>query len=332
MEKQRILSGNRPTGKLHLGHLVGILENWASLQDEYSCFFEVADWHVLTTAYNSSGGMEENIKEMLAGWLSTGIHPEKSIIFLQSQVKEHAELHLLFSMITTISRLERNPTYKEQIENLGLEENISYGLLGYPVLQAADILIYRAHAVPIGEDQLPHLELSREMARRFNYLYGETFPIPKPLLTQVPRLPGTDGRKMGNSFSNAIYISDEEDILWEKVRSMVTDPGRVRLTDKGNPEVCSIYAFHKIFSNPGYYQEVEPLCKEARVGCQECKKVLKDILNEKLEPIRDKRKMYLKDEKKLKDILREGNIKAREFAKETMERVREGMGLMTLEG
>lgn len=331
-KKGRILSGNRPTGKLHLGHLVGILENWASLQDSYQCFFEVADWHVLTTGYKDLRGIEENTREMVACWLSAGIDPEKSIIFLQSHVKEHAELHLLFSMITTVSRLERNPTFKEQIDQLGLEERVSYGLLGYPVLQAADILMYRAQAVPIGEDQLPHLELSREMARRFNYLYGETFPVPEPLLTRVPRLLGTDGRKMSNSLNNAIFISDSEEELWKKVQSMITDPGRVRLKDKGDPEVCSIYSYHKIFNNPGYYQEVGPACREAQVGCHECKQKLKDTLNLKLDPIREKRERLLADDKKILEILNKGSREAREYAKETMEQVYSHMRLFTLEG
>lgn len=332
MHKERILSGNRPTGTLHLGHLVGILENWASLQDAYLCFFEVADWHVLTTAYQNPGGMEENIKEMVAGWLSTGIDPERSVIFLQSHVKEHAELHLLFSMITTISRLERNPTYKEQIQNLGLEGNVSYGLLGYPVLQAADILIYRAHAVPIGQDQLPHLELSREMARRFNYLYGDIFPVPEPILTNIPRLAGTDGRKMSNSLNNAIFLSDDAAVLWEKVQRMVTDPGRVRLKDPGSPEVCSIYQYHRIFSNPGFFQEVGPACREAQVGCHDCKKKLTAILNLRLTPIREKRKEVLSHTGRIEEILSAGSTRARAFAQQTLEQVRESMHLFTLEG
>lgn len=331
MEKKRILSGNRPTGRLHLGHLAGILENWAALQDDYFCFYMIADWHVLTTDYQNPKGMEENIKEMLAGWLSTGIDPSRSVVFLQSQVKEHAELHLLFSMITTVSRLERNPTFKEQIQELGLEENVSYGLLGYPVLQAADILIYQAHAVPVGGDQLPHLELSRELSRRFNYLYGEVFPIPEPLLTTVPRLPGTDGRKMSNSFNNAIFLSDEKEILWEKVQRMVTDPGRVRLTDRGNPEVCSVYAYHRIFSCPTHFSALGPACQEAQVGCHACKKNLTEIVNEKLEPIREKRRQFLADENQLQEILYSGSKQAQTFAQKTLAQVREAMHLMTLE-
>ncbi len=324
-DKKKILSGNRPTGNLHLGHLVGILENWASLQDDYHCFFEVADWHVLTTAQHNLPAMDRNIREMVAGWLSTGIDPEKSVIFMQSQVPEHAELHLLLSMITTVSRLERNPTYKEQLEELDLERGVSYGLLGYPVLQAADILIYRASAVPIGQDQLPHLELTREIARRFNHLFDEVFYEPEPLLTRVPKLAGTDGRKMSNSYDNAIYISDTKEEIREKVKQMVTDPGRVRLKDKGTPEVCSIYDYHHVFNNPGFYQQVGPACRQAEIGCTECKERLASTLDQHLAPIRDRRARLLADGDRIDEILRAGTIKARREAGETMELVRDVM-------
>ena len=246
MAHKRVLSGMRPSGKLHLGHFHGVLENWLRLQKEHECLFFVADWHALTTEYNNPSNIQDNIKEMVIDWLSCGIDPDKSTIFLQSAVKEHAELHLLLSMITPLSWLERNPTYKEQLEEVKDKDLHTYGFLGYPVLQTADIIIYKADMVPVGIDQAPHLELSREITRRFNFLYGKIFPEPQTLLTETPKLLGTDGRKMSKSYNNAIFLSDPPAVIEKKILPMMTDPARQRRTDKGNPELCPVYFLHKI--------------------------------------------------------------------------------------
>ncbi|AZR72325.1 tryptophan--tRNA ligase [Anoxybacter fermentans] len=339
MKKGRILSGSRPTGRQHLGHLKGILENWASLQDDYECIFEVADWHALTTKYNRTYELKDNIRETVIDWISAGIDPKKSIIFVQSDVKEHAELALLFSMIVSVGRLERNPTYKEQVQELNLGDSVSLGLLSYPVLQAADILIYKADTVPIGEDQLPHLELTREIARRFNYLYGkvkengdgeereEILPIPEPLLAKVPRLPGTDRRKMSKSYGNAIYLADSPDEILKKVKSMITDPQRVRLKDPGDPEVCTVYDYHKIFSHPELVEECSTKCREAGIGCAKCKQYLVEMLVEYLAPIQKKRKELEAQPEIIDEILENGKEKATKIARQTMEEIREAMHL-----
>jgi len=326
MKAGRILSGMRPTGKLHLGHLLGVLKNWVELQDSYECFFEIADWHALTTHYRETEEVIDNVFNMICDWLAVGIDPNKAVIFRQSDITEHAELFLLFSMFVPLPWLERNPTYKEQLREMEGRDLFTYGFLGYPVLQAADILIYRADTVPVGEDQLPHLELTREIARRFNYFYSPIFPEPQAKLSDVPELVGTDGRKMSKSYGNTIPLDTEEEELKKIVRGMVTDPARIRRNDPGHPEVCTVFAYHKIF-NKEETEEIAKACRKAEIGCVECKMKLSEKLNSFLAPIREKRKIYFNDKKTTWDILIEGNRKAREEAQKTMDIVREAMGL-----
>ncbi|MGM0502262.1 MAG: tryptophan--tRNA ligase [Bacillota bacterium] len=325
-KEETILSGMRPTGKLHLGHLIGVLDNWCKLQQEYDCVFEVADWHALTTKYDQTENIQQHIREMVADWLSTGIDPEESIIFVQSDVPEIAELNLLLSMIVSVGRLERNPTYKEQIQELGENDAIPFGLLEYPVLQASDILFPKADVVPVGEDQLPHIEITREIARRFNHLYGFVFPEPEPKLAEVPRLPGLDGRKMSKSYGNAIYLADDDDAIQNKVNQMVTDPDRVRLSDPGNPEVCSVYDFHKIF-NQDRTDEIAKGCRSAELGCVDCKKELAEALIEHTVEIREKRAQLLADPSQIDDILEQGAEKARAIASQTLAEVKKAMNM-----
>ncbi|GAW93910.1 tryptophan--tRNA ligase [Calderihabitans maritimus] len=324
--KGRILSGMRPTGKLHIGHL-SVLENWVRFQDEYECFYTIVDWHALTTAYDDTSAIKENVREMLLDWLSVGLDPEKSTIFLQSDVKEHAELYLLFAMITPLSWLERCPTYKDQVQQLGKQgKDIStYGFLGYPLLQAADILVYKADTVPVGEDQLPHLELCREIARRFNFIYKtELFPEPQAKLSRVPLLPGIDARKMSKSYGNEIPISATREEIFEKVRMMVTDPGRIRRHDPGNPEVCVVHTYNQIY-NPEEVEERVTQCRQAEIGCVACKKRLAEKLDEALAPYREKRAELAQNPALLEEILEEGARRARAVASETMKEVREAM-------
>ena len=325
MAVQRVLSGMRPSGKLHLGHFHGVIENWLKLQKENECFFFVADWHALTTEYNNPSNIQDNIKEMTLDWLSCGIDPDKSIIFLQSSIKEHAELHLLLSMITPLSWLERNPTYKEQVEEVKDKDLHTYGFLGYPILQTADIIIYKANMVPVGIDQAPHLELSREITRRFNYLYGDTFPEPQTLLTETPKLLGTDGRKMSKSYNNAIFLSDPPDAIEKKILPMMTDPARQRRTDKGNPEVCPVYFLHRIYSTPETITWVEQGCRTAGIGCIECKKSLIPSIIKRLEPIQKKRAELVKNPDIVNEVLNRGNAKAKKIAQETMMGVRKAL-------
>jgi len=315
----------RPSGKLHLGHFHGVLENWIRLQKESASFFFVADWHALTTEYNNPSNIQDNIKEMALDWLSCGIDPDKSTIFLQSAVKEHAELHLLLSMITPLSWLERNPTYKEQLEEVKDKDLHTYGFLGYPVLQTADIIIYKADMVPVGIDQAPHLELSREITRRFNFLYGKIFPEPQTLLTETPKLLGTDGRKMSKSYNNAIFLSDPPDVIEKKILPMMTDPARQRRTDKGNPEICPVYFLHRIYSTPETITWVEKGCTTAGIGCIECKKSLIPSIIKRLEPIQNKRQELVKKPDIVNDVLNKGTQKAREIAQATMTGVRKAM-------
>ncbi len=389
--RKRILSGNRPTGRLHIGHLFGVLENWKNLQEQYECFYEIADWHVITTKTDTSD-LLENIIEMAIDWLVVGIDPKKSVLFVQSSVKEHAELHLLLSMLITTSRLLRNPTLKEYLQNIeasqitskkrafdsfseavvskfidissevstrekndhiallksklkdifleelnhhGIVDSeeeltygnlITYGHLGYPVLQAADILVYRAHVVPIGQDQLPHLEITRELARKFNATYGEVFPVPEPLLTEFAKILGTDGRKMSKSYNNTILISEEPEVLEKKIMTSYTDPGKIRRNDPGHPETCPIFSYHQIF-NKENTEEIAVSCKSGALGCVECKRNLFGKANDFLTPLREKRKEYEKIKDTVVDILNEGSKKASEEAKNTMEIVREKMKL-----
>ena len=327
MEKKGvILSGMRPTGRLQLGNLMGALDNWVKLQEEYQCFFSVVDWHALTTDYEDPERIRSNVQEMVIDWLSAGLDPEKCVIFKQSEVKEHAELYLLLSMLTPLSWLERCPTYKDQLIQLKEKNLATYGFLGYPLLQAADILIYKSNAVPVGEDQAPHIELTREIARRFNFLYREVFPEPKTLLNEVKLLPGIDGRKMSKSYGNTIFMSSSPEEIKEKVKLMITDPQRIRKSDPGDPDVCTVYAFHKIF-NPEETKGIEEVCRKGEIGCVQCKKALAEKKIEHLRPIYEKRQELLKRPEYIREILDEGRAKAREKAVQTMEEVREAMML-----
>jgi len=412
----KILSGMRPTGKLHLGHYFGVIKNWIELQDKYECKFFIADWHALTNKYKETENLKDNIKEMMIDWIACGIDPKKATLFVQSGVKQHAELSLLFSMITPKSWLELNPSYKDLKFNLyyqylkdflagkqvkiiltpppesfdealekatgkqkskifeeylreafhrafynqkgidfkGLKETLlkfglqkkiveeaiknleegdvgkdidTLGFLAYPVLQAADILIYKADAVPVGEDQLPHIELTREIARRFNNLYGEIFPEPKALLTEEAKLLGIDGRKMSKSYNNAIYLSDNRETVEKKVLEMKTDPQRVRKTDPGNPDVCIVFDYHKIFTEEEIVKDIDSKCRKAEIGCVECKKILAEKLNRFLDPIRKRREEIEKDIPELEKIFSEGTETAIAIAEETMKEVRKAMKL-----
>jgi tryptophanyl-tRNA synthetase len=324
--KKIILSGNRPTGRLHLGNFTGALENWVGLQDDYRCYFMVADWHVLTTDCEHTERIPENTREMIVDWISAGLNPQKSTIFIQSHIKEHAELYLLLAMLVTQARLERNPTLKEQIRDLHLEseEGISYGHLGYPVLQASDILIYRAHAVPVGEDQLPHIEITREIARKFNRLYGDVFPVPEGKLTKFARFPGLDGKRMSKSLGNTIELADTPDEIQQKIRSAFTDPQRKRKTDPGRPDVCLIYTYWKKFA-PGETEDIYEGCTTAGLGCVECKMRAGEAIASYLKPLRAKRRALEANPGAVDEIVAEGDEKARERAVETMEMVREKM-------
>jgi tryptophanyl-tRNA synthetase len=327
IKRPRVLSGMRPTGKLHLGNLVGALQNWIKLQDRYDSYHFVADWHMLTTEYANTSDLQSNIREMVTDWLAVGLDPQKATLFIQSRLPEHAELHLLFSMVTPLGWLERVPTYKEQLDNLQGRDLHTYGFLGYPVLQAADILMYKAGYVPVGEDQVPHVELTREIARRFNQFYGEIFPEPQSLLTPSPRLRGTDGRKMSKSYNNAIYLSDPPDIVEKKVRGMMTDPARKRRYDPGDPEKCPVFDHHKVFSPPDVVERVDRGCRTAEMGCVECKQLMGHYLNEYLAPIQERRKVYEREPQKVWDILAEGTEKARCVARATMAEVRTAIKL-----
>ena len=326
-QRPRILSGMRPTGKLHLGNLVGALQNWVKLQDEYESFHFVADWHMLTTDYADTADLKTNTWEMIVDWLAAGLDPHKATFFVQSRLPEHAELHLLFSMVTPLGWLERVPTYKEQLENITDRDIHTYGFLGYPLLQAADILIYKANAVPVGEDQVPHVELTREIARRFNQFYGPVFPEPQALLTPSPRLPGTDGRKMSKSYNNAIFLADSPDVVSRKLATMMTDPARKRRNDPGDPDVCPVFDLHKIFSKQETIGRVNRECRTAGIGCLDCKKLLAGHLNESLAPIQERRKAYEAQPQTVWDVLEEGTARARRVAQATMAEVRSAVKL-----
>ena len=325
--RKRVLSGMRSTGKLHLGNYVGALDNWVRMQDEYQCFFEVADWHALTTDYADTSRVKQNSLDVALDWLAAGLDPAKSVIFIQSHVPAHAELHLLFSMITPLGWLERVPTYKEQRENIQDKDLGTYGFLGYPVLQAADILVYKADVVPVGEDQVAHVELTREIARRFNGFYGDVLPEPKSLLTPAPKLPGTDGRKMSKSYGNTIMLTDPEPVVRQKLKTMVTDPARVRRSDPGNPDVCPVGDLHKIFSSKETMAKVNEGCRSAGIGCIECKGWAADALVQLLNPMQERRKKFEENPRLAWDILEAGTERARKVAAKTMNDVRAAMGM-----
>ncbi|MBW1616315.1 MAG: tryptophan--tRNA ligase [Deltaproteobacteria bacterium] len=325
--KKRIVSGMRPTGSIHLGNFHGALTNWIKMQNEYDAFYFVADWHALTSEYEKPENILKNSQDMLIDWLASGLDPEKATIFIQSQIKEHAELYLLLSMITPTPWLERNPTYKEQILALSNKDLSTFGFLGYPVLQAADIIIYKANAVPVGVDQIPHVEITREIARRFNRLYGKVFPEPQATLTQSPKILGIDRRKMSKSYNNAIYLSDAPETIAKKASSMVTDPQRARKTDPGDPSVCNVYEFHKLYTPEVRRNNIEEACKKAEIGCVECKKIMSQNLIEALAPFREKREYYLANPNLLKDIIQTGNQKAQAVASATMEEARASVKL-----
>ncbi|HOV87972.1 MAG TPA: tryptophan--tRNA ligase [Syntrophobacteraceae bacterium] len=327
-ERKRILSGMRPTGRLHLGNLHGALDNWIRLQSQYECFFFVADWHALTTDYASPGQITENTWDMVLDWLSAGLDPRQATLFIQSEVKEHAELYLLLGMITPLPWLERNPTYKEQQQQLDQKDLATYGFLGYPVLQAADIIIYRAHGVPVGKDQIPHVEMTREIARRFNFIYQrEVFPVPDVLLTEAPVLPGTDGRKMSKSYGNCIYITEPGENVREKILKMMTDPARVRRNDPGNPELSPVFALHKLYSSPAEIEEVAEGCRTARIGCIDCKKILIKNVLARLDPIREKRMELEGKPDQVRETIRQGISSAQKVAAETIAEARRAIGI-----
>lgn len=317
----------QPSGRLHLGNYMGALANWVKFQDGYDAFFFVADWHALSTNYENTAHIRDFCREMLVDWLAAGLDPQKCVIFQQSRVPEHAVLHVLFSMITPLPWLERNPTYKDQQANIADRDLTTYGFLGYPVLQAADILIYKPQAVPVGVDQLPHVELTREIARRFNHLYRDVFPIPETPLTEVPKLPGLDGRKMSKSYGNAIFLSDSPAERWDKVRTMVTDPARVRRTDVGNPDVCPVFDLHKAFSDVATRDEVADGCRTAGIGCIDCKKRLNAFMDATFTPIYERRQAIAADGT-VEQVVIEGSERAREVARATMAEVYDAMGIV----
>ncbi|MGA7142872.1 MAG: tryptophan--tRNA ligase [Desulfobacterales bacterium] len=321
-EKKRVLSGMRPTGPLHLGNLHGALANWINMQEQYDCFFFIADWHALTSDYEDTGHISEYVRKLLIDWLSAGLLPDKSTLFIQSRIKEHAELFLILSMITPVPWLERNPTYKDQILQLSNKDLSTFGFLGYPVLQAADIIMYKAYGVPVGVDQVPHVEITREIARRFNYFYGEVFPEPESILTQTPKILGIDGRKMSKSYDNAIFLSDSPDVISAKVAKMLTDPQRARKNDPGNPDVCNVYEFHKLYSDDKTVERINRECRAADIGCVECKKIMAEYLIAFLEPMGQKRKDYESHPELVDDIIADGCEKARRVARQTMAEVR----------
>lgn len=323
---RRIMSGMRPTGRLHLGNLLGALSNWVALQDEYECYYSVVDWHALTTDYQDTAALQENIRAMVIDWLSAGLDPNKSVIFVQSSVIEHAELHLLLSMITPVSWLERVPTYKDQQIQLADKDLSTYGFLGYPLLQTADILAYRAGYVPVGEDQLPHLELAREVVRRFNYIYGTKLPEPQPLLNKHRLLPGIDGRKMSKSYGNAISLAADEAEVKAKVSQMVTDPARIHKTDPGHPDICVVAKFQQVFAEQGY-EALREECQGGRIGCVACKRMLMSAINDYLAPIRERRARLLADPDLVDAVLSDGAVRARRAAGETLAEIRRAMNL-----
>ncbi len=326
-ERRTVVSGMRATGPMHLGNYFGAVRNWVELQDSYDCHYFVADWHALTTDYADPSEVTANSLEVIADGIAAGLDPERSVLFLQSAVPAHAELHLLFSMMTPLGWLERVPTYKDQIRQLEKKDLTTHGFLGYPVLQAADILIYRGEYVPVGEDQASHLELTREIARRFNHFYGDTLPEPKALFTPTAKVPGIDGRKMSKSYGNGIYLGDSPDEIRRKCKSMFTDPTRLRRDDPGHPETCNLYQFHELLSPPEVQERVARECRLAQIGCVDDKGLIADQIIAFLEPFRTKREELIADKGELLRILEEGSARAAEIAGETMDAVRGAMKL-----
>lgn len=320
--KQRVVSGMRPTGRLHIGHYHGVLENWIKMQDSYDCFFFVADWHSLTTEYADTSGIAQSIRDMVLDWVAFGLDPEKCVIFRQSLVPHHSELNLILSMVTPVSWLERNPTYKEMLDNIEQRDLTTFGFLGYPVLMAADIILYKATRVPVGQDQLPHLEITREISRRFNHLYGAVFPEPEALLTETPKLPGLDGRKMSKSYNNSIYLSDTAEETGKKIMGMMTDPARVRRNDPGDPDVCVAFNLHRLYVPEEKLDEIIPACRNATIGCVECKKILLDCMNERLAPLRARREELAANPGFVDELLQEGSRRASLISDAVMTEVR----------
>jgi tryptophanyl-tRNA synthetase len=328
MTKQRVLSGMQPSGLLHLGNLMGALNNWRKLQDQYECYYFIADWHALTTGYADPTNIRMHSREMVIDWLAAGLDPEKAVLFQQSLVPEHAVLHLLLSMSTPLPWLERVPTYKEKMDQVQDRDMNTYGFLGYPVLQAADILIYKAHFVPVGIDQIPHLELTREICRRFNQFYGEVFIEPQPLMTEYPKLPGTDGRKMSKSYGNCLYLADSPEDITKKVMQMITDPARVRRQDPGNPDICPLFALDKIFAPKEWCDHVNVECRRAGIGCVDDKKELLKHLLTYLAPMQERRRSLIADPGKITGIIHEGSRKARVIAAKSLAEANEAMKLL----
>lgn len=325
--KGRILSGHRPTGLLHIGHYEGTLRSWAALQDEYDCFFEIADWHALTTGYQETEALPERSEQIAIDWLASGLDPERSTLFVQSDVPEHAELCLLLGMVTPVSWLERCPTYKDQIATLTDGTGPGFGLLGYPVLQAADIIMYKADVVPVGEDQLPHLELTREIVRRFNNLFGEVFPEPDAMLSEFAMVPGVDGRKMSKSYDNAINLADSIDEVAQKLKSMFTDPEKIRMGDAGHPDRCPVFVYHRMYNDPPRVDEIKVECEAGDLGCVDCKVEATEKLLEALGPVMERRRELAANLDYVHQVLREGAEKARGVAADTMAEVRAAMSL-----
>jgi tryptophanyl-tRNA synthetase len=326
-KKGRILSGHRPSGLLHIGHYEGTLRTWAALQDDYECFFEIADWHALTTEYEDTDELPYLVEQIAVDWLASGLDPERSVLFVQSHVMEHAELHLLLSMVTPVSWLERCPTYKDRLALLGEEGSPGYGLLGYPVLQAADILIYKANVVPVGEDQLPHLELTREIARRFSNFYGGLFPEPQALLSDFAAVPGVDGRKMSKTYDNAINLSDPPEVVEQKLRSMFTDPEKIHMGDAGHPDRCPVFVYQQMYNDESRVEEIRAECEAGELGCVACKTEASERTLEALGPVMQKRAELAEELQYVRGVLAEGAERAREVARETMREVRAAIHL-----
>jgi len=326
MAKKRILSGMRPTGRLHLGHLFGAIKNWAALQDEYECFFFVADWHALSTRYMHTENIKQDIFEVVTDYISGGVDPDRCTFYIQSHVPEIAELELLLSMIVPVSWVERCPTYKDQVNELG-PDVATYGFLGYPVLMSTDILCVKGDLVPVGRDQIPHLEITREIVRRFNRLYGEVFPEPHPKLTEFALVPGTDGRKMSKSYNNSILMSDDLDTIWKKLKKTVTDPEKIYKGDPGHPDICNVFYYHKLFNSQERLAEIESTCKSGELGCADCKKELLECMKVKMQPIWDKRKQLEENPQIVKDLLDKGSESARVIIKKTLSEVKKAMKL-----